>query len=133
MSNEFPPRTVTGHFRPARACAGLVVAVTVLASGQASALECPVAHPENSPVALRETQAQIKTDAQMLAAQGSDAIPTIVHGVRQKHPRAGLAEITNYLVTTYCPVLQANAALSETEKRARLVAFSSQVSRELAR
>ncbi len=67
-----------------------------------------------------------------MAAQGTGVVPEIIAGLRPKYPAAQDAEITNYLVTVYCPVVNQNAALNDAEKAGRLAAFSSQVMQSLA-
>ena len=48
------------------------------------------------------------------------------------YPAAQDAEIVNYLVTLYCPVVNEDAALSDGEKVDRLSAFSPHVMQALA-
>ncbi len=67
-----------------------------------------------------------------MAARGGDAVSEIVGRLKRDNPGVRDAEVTNYLVTLYCPVVDRNHSLSEEEKRARLLAFSSRVMQELA-
>lgn len=109
----------------------IVAMVLIGAPHPAHALECPVPHPTTTATAIKETEQQIREYATLLAAQGGVAVPKLVGSVKRKYPNASNAEVTNYLVTLYCPALEQNAALSEGEKRARLEAFSSRIMREL--
>lgn len=97
------------------------------------ALECPVAHIGTAPTAIKESPQQIRELSSLLSAQGTGAAADIISYVRRAHPGASDAEVTNYLVTAYCPVIEQNQALSETEKRARLESFSSRLMREMAK
>lgn len=116
-----------------RRIAGVVVSgLVILASGPARALECPLPHPTGTPTAIEQTAEDVRTYAELLAAQGTGAVPEIVSQLRQAHPRASAAEIANVLVTAYCPVVNGNASLGEAQKRARLTAFSSRLMQELA-
>jgi hypothetical protein len=112
----------------AAALAGLLIWV----AEPARALECPLPQPATTASALKETQQSIQELSNLLAAQGTGVVPEIVTQLRRKYPTAQDAEITNYLVTLYCPVVDKDAALSDAEKAARLGLFSSQVMQTLA-
>ncbi|MBM0206760.1 hypothetical protein JNW90_29910 [Micromonospora sp. STR1s_5] len=111
------------------------LAVAVLTGGAvpAQAVECPIAHPVTATTAIRETPEQIRELSSLLKAQGTGAAADIISFVRRAHPSASDAEVTNYLVTAYCPVLEQDRSLSEAEKRARLESFSSRLMHQLAR
>jgi hypothetical protein len=112
----------------AAALAGLLIWV----AEPARALECPLPQPATTASVLKETQQSIQELSNLLAAQGTGVVPEIVTQLRRKYPTAQDAEITNYLVTLYCPVVDKDAALSDAEKAARLGLFSSQVMQTLA-
>lgn len=113
--------------------AGVTVSgLGILAGSPARALECPLPHPAGTPTAIEQTVEDVRTYAELLAAQGTAAIPEMVSQLRQSHPGATAAEIVNFLVTAYCPVVNGNASLGEGQKRARLTAFSSRLMQELA-
>jgi hypothetical protein len=112
------------------ALAGLGVLVWCV--GPARSLECPVAQPTTTANALQETRQTIDEFSGLLAAQGTGVVPEIVSQLRRKYPWAHDAEIANYLVTLYCPVIARDASLSDSEKADRLGAFSSQVMQMLA-
>jgi hypothetical protein len=114
-----------------RRIAGLsVLGLGILAGGPVRALECPLPHPTGTPTAIEQTAGDIRTYAELLAAQGTGAVPDIVTQLRQAHPGASAAEIVNFLVTAYCPVVNGNPSLGEGQKRARLTAFSSRLMQE---
>jgi len=91
-----------------------------------------MAQPVTTAGALKETQQDIETLSNLMAAQGTGVVPEIIAQLKRKYPAAQDAEITNYLVTLYCPMVDKDAALSDTEKSAQLGAFSSQVMQSLA-
>ena len=106
--------------------------VLVWCVGPVHSLECPVAQPATTASALQETRQTIDELSGLLAAQGTGVVPEIVAQLRRKYPSAHDAEIANYLVTLYCPVIDRDASLSDSEKADRLGAFSSQVMQTLA-
>lgn len=96
----------------------------------AAALECPQSQSKTMRGALKETPKQISADARMLAARGWAAIPGLVHSIREANPASSDGEVTNYLITAYCPVVN-DRQLSEGQKKADLARFASQVRRRL--
>jgi len=67
-----------------------------------------------------------------MAGQGTGVVTEIIAGLKRKYPVAQDAEITNYLVTLYCPVVNRDASLSDADNADRLSAFSSQIMQTLA-
>ena len=126
MLNNLAP--VLGTLRLIGAVALAMVAIPCTAG----ALECPSPKPATTPTAIKEPKQLIENYSDLLRAQGDKAITKIVSSVRTKHPGASDAEITNFVVTIYCPVLQKNSALSEPEKRARLKRVSTKLLSKLA-
>ena len=112
-------------------CGAVAICLSIW-SDPVRALECPLPQPATTASTLRETKQDIDVLSSLMAAQGTGVVPEIIAGLRRKYPAAQDAEITNYLVTVYCPVVNQNAALSDTEKAGRLAAFSSQVMQSLA-
>jgi hypothetical protein len=96
-------------------------------------MECPISLPANTPSSIKETKRQIESYSALMTAQGSRVVPEIVATLKKRHPYASNTEITNYLVTIYCPVIGKNAALGDERKTRKLKAFSTRVSRELAK
>ena len=88
----------------------------------ALALDCPQAQSHNVRGALKET-AQITAAQSGLAARGSAAIPSLIFQIRKNNPDSTDGEITNYLITAYCPVVNGRQELSEQQKRADLARF----------
>lgn len=112
---------------------GLVLlGLLVWSAEPARAIECPTSQPATTKSALAETTQDIQTLSDLMAEQGTGVVPEIIAQLRQRYPTAQDAEIANYLVTVYCPVLDKDAALSDAEKADRLSAFSSQIMQSLA-
>lgn len=109
-----------------------LVALLIGGAGSAQALDCPVPQPTTTASALQESPQTIRELSELMAAQGMGAAPEIIFRLRRRYPAAQDAEITNYLVAAYCPVVNRDAALDEAGKAARLGAFSSEVMRMLA-
>jgi hypothetical protein len=122
-----PARERAARRRAAAAIVGFLTGAT-----PARALECPLPQPATTASALQESPQDIQVLSGLMAAQGTGVVPEIVAQLKRKYPTAQDAEITNYLVTLYCPVVNGDAALSDPEKIARLSAFSSQVMQTLA-
>ena len=124
-----------GHSRdragpPWRAAA---VAVLMIGADPVRALECPMPQPATTASAIRETAPEIAVVSDRLAAQGAGLVPEIVAQLKAKYPAAQDAEIANYLVTAYCPVVNRDASLSDGEKADRLSALASAVMQSLAK
>ncbi len=111
----------------------LSFSTTIVTTGASGAVDCPQSHPANTPTSIKETRRQIESYSALMIAQGSGVVPEIVAGLKNRHPDASNAEITNYLVTIYCPVINKNAALTDERKIQQLKAFSTRLSRELAK
>ncbi|MGY3423029.1 hypothetical protein ACVWZW_003504 [Bradyrhizobium sp. F1.13.4] len=92
----------------------------------------PVYHPSDTDAAIKETRAQTKTFEAMLAARGDRATRSIVSSVGMAHPNASAAQITNFVLALYCPLVRHNAALSEDQKRARLKSFSAELMKQVS-
>ena len=112
--------------------AALVACLLIWGAETACALDCPVPQPKTTASALQESPQTIEELSALLAAQGTGVVSEIVTQVKRQYPAAQDAEIVNYLVTLYCPVVNQDAALSDAEKADRLSAFSSRVMQTLA-
>lgn len=105
--------------------AGLVSALAM----PAAALQCPAPQPLARPGILKETPTQTQVVATLLAT-GDDAnrIRVIVNDLRARYPGVENAEIVNYLMAPFCPVVAQLSGLGEQEKQARLDRFVTQLS-----
>jgi hypothetical protein len=111
----------------------LLVLVACLAPAvPAQALDCPVAQPLKRPGVLQETPAQIAAVGKQLAAgDASDRVPAIVADLRARYPTAENAELVNYILTAYCPVVAALPGLNESQKRAQVESFAAQLMQQI--
>ena len=94
----------------------------------AFSLECPTPQSLTKPGVLEETPAEIAQAGKTLSSGDvlSEAM-TIVASLRKRYPQAESAEIANYLIAAYCPVVAGATALSEPEKKARMDDFVSRL------
>ena len=96
----------------------------------ALALECPAPQALTRPGVLKETPAQVQRVAELLATGDDDnRIRVIVDDLHARYPDVQNAEIVNYLMGAYCPVVAQLSGLNEQEKQARMDRFVSQLSR----
>jgi hypothetical protein len=112
----------------------LLVVVGLGGTGRpADAFECPAPHPTATISAIKQTEPKIAEYSNLLARQGTGVVPEIIAQLKKTHPGASDAEITNFLVTVYCPVINRDADLGDDQKRTKIMAFSSEVTRRLER
>ena len=98
----------------------------------ASALECPAPRPVAKPGVLQETAAQIEETGKMLSSGDlGQQTKAIVAVLRSRYPQAENAELVNYLITAYCPVVAGLPQISEAEKKARLDQFVGQLMQKI--
>jgi hypothetical protein len=89
---------------------------------------CPETQPRTTRMAIEETAADVaRASAALSGPEQENAIRVIVAELKRRHPEAGTAEIVNYLMTAYCPLVQVENGLSDREKRERMDRFSSQI------
>jgi len=98
----------------------------------AFALECPTPQPLAKPGVLKETPAQIEATGKMLSTGDvGQQTQAVIADLRSRYPQVENAEIANYLITAYCPVIAQTTALSEAGKKAQLDGFVSQLMQKL--
>lgn len=94
-----------------------------------AAFECPEAKAKTDGSALQETPEQLASATEALKSpEQENAIRTLATDLKNKYPNADDAEIVNYMLTAYCPLVKAEDGLGDSEKQARMDRFSSQVS-----
>ena len=94
----------------------------------ASQFVCPETHAATTNAALQETPEQLASTTNALKSpERENAIRVIVGDLKKKYPGAGSADIVNYMLTAYCPLVAADDGLGESERQARMDRFSSQV------
>lgn len=106
---------------------GLLVAV-MFASTDAGALQCPRPETASQGGVIPESAVTIQ-DLSALLESGDRAnrIGILIYNLRQNYPNAQNADIVNYLVTAFCPVVNQLNALGDAEKQARMDTFTQQV------
>ena len=93
------------------------------------ALECPTLQTSTGPGVLKETPAQAQQIASLLATGDDDnRIRVIVDDLRARYPGVQNAEMIDYLMAAYCPVVAQLSGLGEQEKQARMDRFVTQLS-----
>jgi len=114
------------------ATALLALAACLAAAGSALAIECPTPQPLARPGVLRETPTQIATVGKQLASGDTyNRIAAITADLRARYPNVERAELVNYLVTAYCPVVAALPNLNDSQKRATVETFASEVMQQV--
>ncbi|MCP4328272.1 MAG: hypothetical protein GY791_07535 [Alphaproteobacteria bacterium] len=110
------------------ACTAMIVIGGSVPDGAALALECPVAEVQPNQHVLRESQQRIEELSELLSTGDvANRMGEIVTEMRRTYPAVTDAELVNYFVTAYCPVVNSMGGLSDDEKRSRLDRFSGQV------
>jgi hypothetical protein len=98
----------------------------------AHALECPTSQPLTRPGVLKETPAQIAAlRKQLTAGDVSDRVPAIVADLKARYPVIENAEIINYLVTAYCPIVAGMPGMNESQKSAKVQSFAAQLMQQV--
>jgi hypothetical protein len=89
---------------------------------------CPATHQTTTATALKESASQRNGVTQALRGpELENSILLVADDLKRKYPTADTAEIVNYLLTAYCPIVAGDTGLSQSERRARMDRFSSQV------
>ena len=109
----------------------LVACIGVALMTPALALECPQPQMKASKGALKETPNTISMRSATLKARGSAAVPSLIFQIRKDHPGSSNADVTDYLITAYCPVVNQRHELTEDQKKQDLARFADQVRSQL--
>lgn len=106
----------------------LGLATCLLLPLPALAFECPVPQPLHGPAVLKETPARTQALSELLASGDlGNRVPMIVQDLRHRYPGVGDAEVSNYLMRAYCPIIAQLSGLSDAEMRARMQRFGSEI------
>ncbi len=98
----------------------------------ASALECPIPQPLAGPGVLKETPAEIEAAGKMLSSgDAGQQTQAMIADLRSRYPKVENAELVNYIITAYCPVITGTSALSEAEKTAKMDQFVRQLMQKI--
>jgi hypothetical protein len=102
--------------------------VMMLTVSPAESFDCPVPQPVTDSVAIKETQARITQLSEALEADESGAVTEgTIYELRQRYPKTTFAEIVNYMVAAYCPIVAKNDSLNDAEKKSRVDSYAEQV------
>ncbi|MGI9482756.1 MAG: hypothetical protein ACR2OR_10420 [Hyphomicrobiales bacterium] len=105
-----------------------VVAAVLLMPQHGFALTCPEPQENATAGVLKETSEDIeKLSLQLQGGAAGNEVNEIIFNLKKKYPGATSAEVVNYMITAYCPVLAVNKDLTEEQVRARLDEFAKQV------
>lgn len=105
--------------------APLALAACLGLASQACAFECSVPQKLSRPGVLKETPTQIAVVGQFLASgESAKTVPLVEADLRARYPGVEDAELVNYLITAFCPVVSNMAGMSDAEKQARMNRFS---------
>jgi hypothetical protein len=111
--------------------ASAVMMLSVGASGANAEFVCPLPQ-KGAPGVLPESEAKIKELSGLLSSGDLDnRIHLIITNLRRDFPKADDAAIVNYLVTAYCPVVDAES-IGDDAKTEKVNGFSSEVLRIIA-
>ena len=121
--------TVTRPRRGRRGVGQLLgLATCLLVSLPAMAFECPVPQPLPGPAVLKESAARTREVATLLGSGDvGNRVPVIGKDLRKRYPGVANAEVLNYLMAAYCPVVARLSGLGDMEKRARMDRVGSQI------
>jgi hypothetical protein len=92
-------------------------------------IECPVAETGKVAGSLQETPVQIKAASDGLGNGDENQISRVAANIRARHPDASEVQIVDYLVTAYCPKINANQTMSKAGKQQAMKGFASRVER----
>jgi hypothetical protein len=77
---------------------------------------------------LKESSARTREVATLLAGGDlGNRVPVIVEDLRNRYPGVANAEVLNYLVAAYCPVVARLSGLGDAQKRGRMDRVGSQI------
>ena len=88
----------------------------------AQALECPKLPPLGGTAG-----ATASLERQLASKDVMAQIPGILGGLHQQFPKADKQQLTDYLISAYCPVINGATNLNEQEKQARVREFANSV------
>ena len=104
--------------------APLALATCLGMASPASALECPAPQTLPRPGVLKETPTQVGVVAKFLeSAPPNVTVPLIEADLRARYPGVENAEIVNYVIAAYCPVVN-DMKGSDADKQARMSRFA---------
>ena len=104
------------------------VGLLILRTPSATAFECPGPQGPTGSGAVPAWQQEIERTSGLLRTGDLDnRIAVIARDLKSRYASADQTELTDFMVSAYCPVVAEDGGLSDSEKDARLAAFSQQV------
>ena len=104
------------------------VLLALCAALPARAFDCPTPQAAGQPGVIAETPDEISALSKVFATGGAPAqIPVVVAELKQRHPDASNAALTNYLLTAYCPSVRDDASLNDGDRTFKMRAFAGQL------
>ncbi len=118
-----------GRLFPSSAQAGLIALLACCGlAAPTFALDCPDPQSVASRGVLPETPAEIEATGKILASGDPEKkMIGVLADLRARYPKVDNAELVNYVITAYCPVINGFPTLSEAEKKARMEVFVKQL------
>ena len=100
----------------------------ILPAYAASKILCPEKDIAKTIPAIKETPADLAavTDA-LKGPERDNTIQVVIANLKRKYPDAKKEDILNYMLTAYCPLVEAEDGLGADEMRDRMQQFSTQV------
>lgn len=95
-------------------------------SASRQAIECPIPETGQTAGSIKESADEIAAAGQQLHYGNSNAIGEVAGAVRRRHPGATRGAVINYLLTAYCPGLNADDALDQNRRREAMESFAKQ-------
>jgi hypothetical protein len=124
--SENGKRTMRVH-KLAYVLAGAIGAQIALAQ-PGSAFECPEPQAQDARGVIPESSQEIaRVGALLRTGDVDNRIEVIARALKQKYPTADQTELTNFMVTAYCPIIAADQGLDESEKAERLDMSSEEI------
>jgi hypothetical protein len=98
--------------------AALAAGLALGAGGAAQALECPALQSLDGSGATPDLKEQLASKDVL------KQLPGVIGALHDQFPKASKAQLVNYVIAAYCPVVKADAALSGEEQMAKVKEFA---------
>lgn len=116
------------QFKISQVLFAAAIAIAVFAPTDGFALTCPQPQEAGSPGVLEETKEDIeRLSAQLQRGAAGNEVSEIIFALKQKYPDVTSAEVVNYMITAYCPVVAENKDLTDEQARSKMQEFATQV------
>lgn len=87
-------------------------------------IQCPAAQTGQIPGTVNESAAQLASAGQQLNHGNDNAIREVAGSFRQRHPDARPGAVINFLLTAYCPALNADRSLDQNARGDAMKTFA---------